>query len=149
VDAGSAGLPIEAVVGGIALLALLIYVGLYWRGLTGSERYAKGFVIDQCPVCGRGNLVVETRDERTFGVPRARRTVRCTACRSVLRETGNRRWRYAVDPLENSWLYERYNGREIDDDTLKLLTSQPAVSSEPPSARPPVTPPAFVDDEDA
>lgn len=148
-DRNGAGLPIEAIIGGFALVAVLIYASLYWRGLAGAERYAKGFVIDRCPVCQRGEMVVEARDERAFGIPRIRRTVRCTACRSVLRETGNRRWRYAVDPLENSALYERYNGREIDDDTLKMLASQSVRPVSPPAPRPPSTPPAFVDDEDA
>jgi hypothetical protein len=128
---------------------VLGYVGLYWHGLAGAERYAKGFAIQYCPVCRRGELAVEARDERVFGIPRVRRTVRCIVCRSVLRETGNRRWRYAVDPIENPLLYERFNGREIDDDTLKALAQQSATPAEPPTPRPPVTPPAFVDDEDA
>jgi hypothetical protein len=142
-------LPIEAVVGGAALVIVLGYIGLYWRGLAGAERYGKGFVVETCPVCGRGELVIEARNERTFGIPRVRRIVHCTVCRSTLRETGVRRWRYAVDPIENPALYERYNGREIDDDTLKLLANQPVSPSEPPTPRPPATPPAFVDDEDA
>jgi hypothetical protein len=125
------------------------YVGLYWRGLSGAERYARGFVVDYCPVCRRGSLVVESRHERVFGIPNARRTVQCTVCRSVLRETGNRRWRYAVDPIENHTLYERFNGREIDEETFKVLASEVTVSSEPPVPRPPATPPAFVDDEEA
>jgi hypothetical protein len=124
------------------------YVSLYWRGLLAAERYAKGFVVDYCPVCMRGSLVVESRDERVFGIPNARRTVQCTVCRSVLRETGHRRWRYAVDPIENPPLYERFNGREIDEELLRVLARELAVPSEPPAPRPPATPPAFVDDED-
>jgi hypothetical protein len=140
---------IEAIVGGAALFILLAYVGLYWRGLAGAERYARGFVAETCPVCGRGEMVIEARNDRLFGIPRVRRTVHCTVCRSVLRETGARRWRYAVDPIENAALYERYNGREIDDDTLKVLANQPVNPAEPPTTRPPASPPAFVDDEDA
>jgi hypothetical protein len=75
--------------------------------------------------------MVETKQDRLLGIPRPRRTVRCTECRSVLREVGNRRWRYAVDPMENPALYKHYNGREIDDATL--------VEIEPPS---------FTDEED-
>ncbi len=109
---------IEAVVGAIILVAVLIYALLYWRGLVGLERYDDGFVIDRCPVCDRGDLIVETRQERVLGIPTARRTVRCSQCRSVLRETGNRRWRYAIDPVENHDLYQQLNGQELDEPGL-------------------------------
>jgi hypothetical protein len=135
--------PAEAVVGGVLLLAVLTYVGFYWRGLAAGDRYAQGFVVDRCPVCSRGELEIETRVERWFGVPRPRRIVRCSSCRSVLRETGHRRWRYAVDPLENPALYKLYNGQEVDENTLVALRSgKPA-----PRNRPNV-PPAFMDDDD-
>ena len=145
--AGGAGIPVEAVVGGSILLAILGYIALYLRGAAAAERYAQGFVIDRCPVCRQGELVVETRQERSFGIPRPRSTVRCTHCRSLLREVDHRRWRYAVDPLQNSGLYERYNGREIDEDILKSLAAETPTQS-PVRPRPPVTPPSFVDDED-
>jgi uncharacterized protein YraI len=141
--------PIEALVGGATLLFILAYIGLYVRGLLGAERYAKGFALDRCPVCYRGELTIEARDERILGIPRVRRTVHCSNCRSVLREIGDRRWRYAVDPIENPALYERYNGREIDDDTLRMLANQPVTPDLPPTPRPPSIPPAFVDDEDS
>lgn len=141
------GVPIEAVVGGIVLLVVLGYIGLYLRGLASAERYARGFVVDHCPVCQQGFLTIEARLDRVAGIPRARRTVRCSHCRSLLRETGNHRWRYAVDPLENSAMYERFNGREIDDNTLRSLHRQPVTPPEP-RPRPPVTPPAFVDDDE-
>lgn len=137
----------ETIIGAIILLGILGYVGLYLRGLASAERYAHGFVIDRCPVCRKGEFIVETRRERWFGVPRPRHIIRCTNCRSVLRETSRRRWRYAVDPLQNSILYERYNGREIDEETLRALAQQPPPA--PPAApRPPLTPPSFVDEED-
>ena len=105
--------PIEAVIAIGILLAILIYVAMYWNATVVARRYTDGFVVDDCPVCGRGQLHIEAKHERSFGMPRVRHTVRCDACRSVLRETGTRRWRYAVDPAENQVLYERYNGREI------------------------------------
>jgi uncharacterized protein YraI len=142
-------LPVEAIVGGLALLLVLIYIGLYWRGLAAVERYNKGFVIHRCPACDRGDLVVETKVDRLLGIPRPRRTVRCTECRSVLREVGPRRWRYAVDPMENPALYKHYNGHEIDDATLVEIARQPVSSeSEPVVPRTPLRPPSFTDDDD-
>jgi hypothetical protein len=140
--------PVEAIVGGIILLLVLGYVGFYLRGTAAAERYSKGFVIERCPACDRGRLTVETRVDRLLGIPRPRRTVRCSECRSVLREVGNRRWRYAVDPVENTALYKHYNGQEIDDLTLSQITQQPAPVSTPPQAHPPVTPPSFTDEDD-
>ncbi len=140
--------PVEALVGVLMLAAILAYAALYLRGAAATERYAAGFVVDECPVCRRGHLLVEARQERVLGIPRARRIVRCTECRSVLRETGYRRWRYAVDPLENAAVYQRYNGQEIDEEALIALAQQPPQAEDaPPVPRPPVTPPSFVDDE--
>lgn len=136
--------PIEALIGGIGLLAVLVYIGVYLRGITASERYAKGFVVERCPVCRRGELIVESKQERSMGVPNARHTVRCTECRSVLREIGNRRWRYAVDRLENPIMYDRFNNREVDEETLKVLVEQPIVPLNPR----PITPPDFVEGEE-
>jgi hypothetical protein len=139
--------PIEAVAGGLMLLGILVYLGLYMRGVSGAERYARGFVVDTCPVCRRGQMLVETRQERWFGIPRARHIVRCTECRSVLRETGYRRWRYAVDPMANPTIYQHYNGQEVDEETLNLLPSNPPDPAGDPRA--PVTPPSFVDDDES
>jgi hypothetical protein len=117
-------LPIEAIVAIVVLLALLIYVGLYLRALASMGLYKNGFVVETCPVCGRGHLSVESKQERFLGIPSAKRTVRCDACRSVLRETGAKKWRYAVDRIENPTLYERLNGREISDTELRQLSKQ-------------------------
>jgi len=145
VATGSSGLQVapEAVLGVMALIVILVYIGLYWRGLTAQERFAEGFIIETCPVCGRGHLQVETRTERLVGIPRPRSTVRCTECRSLLRQVGKRTWRYAVDPFESPALYARYNGRSIDEETLKALRTTPST----PEVRPPTKPPTFVDDE--
>ena len=136
--------PTEAIVAGAVVLFILIYVVFYLRGSMLTDRYSSGFVIESCPVCQRGHLTVEARVERVFGVPRPRRTIRCDACRSVLRQTGDRWWRYAVDPLENPAMFDRFNNREIDDSTLTLLGREPI---HPESSRP-VQHPDFVDDDD-
>ncbi len=140
-------LPVEALVGGGLLALVLGYTALYARGLAQGSRYAKGFIFSTCPICQRGEPLLEARQERWFGVPNTRWIVRCTECRSVLRETGRRHWRYAVDPLENPFLFERFNGREMDDELLRELARRAPefAASRPPR---PVTPPAFVDDED-
>jgi hypothetical protein len=138
------GLPPEALVGGGLLALVLGYIGLYWRGAAAMDRYAGGFVIETCPVCKRGRLSVETRLNRFLGIPRPRSTVRCDSCRSVLREAGSRRWRYAVDRAFNPGLYQRWNGSLIDEETLKTLIDQ---LTAPPTARPPITPPKFIDDD--
>ncbi|MFN8529423.1 MAG: hypothetical protein U0670_12485 [Anaerolineae bacterium] len=140
------GLPTELWVGGGALLLALGYIGMYWRGAVGAERYADGFVIDRCPACGRGNLHVDTTVTRTLGIPRARYTVRCTACRSVLREAGTRRWRYAVDRSANPVLYDRYNNRVLDESQLPAVSQQAGVRQAP-HVRTPSIPPDFVSDD--
>lgn len=132
--------PIEAVVGAFILLAMLIYAGLYLRAAHYAERYTQGFAIKICPVCGEGELVVEARQTRFLGIPRVRRIVRCSVCRSLLREIGRDQWRYAVDPLPNPAMYEHYNGVEISTATLRQLADAPIVL---PSK--PITPPDFVD----
>jgi hypothetical protein len=139
-------IPIEAIIGGLGLLAALIYIGFYWRGLAAAGRYKRGIGIPVCPACGEGKLEVETRSGRFLGIPRPRHTVRCTNCRSVLREIEPGRWRYAVDPLVNHALYRQYNSRELTDaDLAGLATLQPGDA--PPEIRPPSVPPAFVDDD--
>ena len=109
----------------------------------------KGFVYyDVCPVCRRGTPLIEHRQERWFGIPRIRHIVRCSECRSVLRETGNRLWRYAVDPLENPVIYEQYNGQEIDESELAHLAQNPPSTTRARQPRPPADPPSFVDGDD-
>jgi hypothetical protein len=144
-EEGTSGVPIEAIVGGVGIALVLIYVAFYLRGAAAANRYADGFVVEQCPVCQRGQLYVEARNDRLFGIPRVRRIVRCTNCRSVLRETGERRWRYAVDGFENLALFEMYNGREVSDRDIASLVERPVYSD--PGA--PITPPSFTEDEDA
>ncbi|MEM6527612.1 MAG: hypothetical protein AAF653_04920, partial [Chloroflexota bacterium] len=134
VDGG--GLPLEVIAGSVAIVAVVAYAGLFLAGTVAADRYAGGFVVEECPVCQRGTLTVDSRADRVVGIPRTKRIVRCNECRSILREVGPRRWRYAIDPLENSELYQQYNGRVIDDNTLGRLGSDE-----------PKTPPQFVDEE--
>lgn len=132
---------IEAIIGIVIFILVLIYVALYWNGLSSADRYVDGFVIDDCPVCRAGKLHVESRQERFLGIPAAKHTVRCDNCRSILREVGNRRWRYAVDRMENPELFERYNTREIMTGELATLLVQKQVASTS------QTLPEFVDDD--
>lgn len=147
-SAPSSGLSPEVLIAGIVLLAILVYAFFYWRGTSGSERYTSGFVIETCPVCQRGHLIVESRQERLLGIPRARHSVRCSECRSVLREVSEHQWRYAVDPIANPDLYQRFNGKIIDEQTLIDLSHNQTGSSGQLSAPPAQsTPPDFVDDD--
>lgn len=140
-------LPIELLVGLAAIAAVLGYAGLYWRGLVATERYRSGFVIRRCPVCNQGDLIVETRRERAFGIPFARHIVGCTNCRSVLREAGNRRWRYAVDRMDNPQLYQALNGKILSEDEIRVLASQ-ARADEPVQPKIAPRPPRFLDDDE-
>lgn len=126
---GGLSLPPEAIVGGIVVLLVLLYLLLYLRSTIVAGRYRDGFVVDVCPVCHRGHLQVEERRDGILGIPLVRWTVRCTNCRSILREVGRRRWRYSVDRTANRAMYDRFNGRHITDDELQRLamtTSRPS-----------------------
>jgi hypothetical protein len=138
---GGFSIPVEAMIGLTILLIVLGYIFLFWRGLVAADRYRDGFVIDECPVCKRGGLTVEEKPGRLLGIPQTRRTVRCDVCRSVLRETGAGRWRYAVDRIENPTMYDRFNGKEITDDELVRLAGNP------PKGRARPTNPEFVDED--
>jgi hypothetical protein len=139
--APSGGLGAEALAAGLIFLAILGYLFAYLRGAAGAKRYASGFVIETCPICRTGHLTVEARTERSLGIPSTRHVVKCDTCRSILRETGNARWRYAVDRSANPALYDKLNNRELREDTLKRLLESP---SDTPT---PITPPGFVDDD--
>jgi hypothetical protein len=134
------------VVGSGLLVLVLGYVVFYWRGLSAADRYASGFVIDRCPICKQGHLIVETRTVRVLGIPRPQAIVRCDVCRSVLREVSARRWRYAIDRAASPTLYNQLNGRVVSEETLTMLAD--ASSRETPSVRPPAKPPTFVDEEE-
>ncbi|MCB0187445.1 MAG: hypothetical protein KDE31_24420, partial [Caldilineaceae bacterium] len=118
---GGPAIPPEALVGGFIVLLVILYVVLYLRSSVVASRYRNGFVVDVCPICHRGHLQVEERKDSILGIPLTRWTVRCTNCRSILREVGRRRWRYTVDRTANRALYDRFNGRHITDEELRRL----------------------------
>ena len=112
----------ERWIGGTVVLFGLVYATVYGLGLASVDRYRKGFVATQCPVCHDGELQLESKEQPILGIPRVRRTVKCTECRSVLREVGTRRWRYAVDRLSNSSLFDYLNGKVLDDLAIQRLS---------------------------
>lgn len=105
-------------VGIAALIVLGLYVIIFAASSGVVERYATGFIIERCPVCEVGYLDVEERPYRVLGIPRVRRTVRCDNCRSVLREVGRRRWRYAVDAYANPEMYDELNNTIVTENEL-------------------------------
>lgn len=131
----------EAIAAGVIVLGIIGYLVAYLRGAAGAKRYAAGFVIDTCPICREGSLMVESRTERNLGIPNTRHLVKCDNCRSLLREIGGGRWRYAVDRAANPVLFDRLNNRELREDTLQRLLDNPL------DAPAPQVKPGFVDDD--
>lgn len=115
------------------------YVILYALNGAAIDRYATGFIMPICPVCEQGYLNIEERPYRVLGIPRVRRTVRCDNCRSVLREVGRRRWRYAVDPNANQTLYSELNNKTVSE--AELLSFAPEATPEDAS-------PSYIEDSD-
>ncbi len=106
------------VLGGMVTLLVGGYMVSYSMNAAAMDRYGQGFVINQCPVCEVGHLELEERFNRILFIPRVKRTVRCDHCRSVLREVGKRKWRYAVDPAANPDLYRAMNNQVIHENEL-------------------------------
>lgn len=132
----SGGIRPELVFAGLGLLLIVGYVWLYLRGAAAAGRYAAGFVVDTCPVCGEGKLHIEARSERSMGIPTTKHVVRCDNCRSVLREVGRDRWRYAVDRTANPRMYDRLNNRELGEATIRRLAER-GLDDLPPGSEPP------------
>lgn len=137
----------ETIIAGVMLVLILLYIAAYLLGLRAVGRYTDGFVVDRCPVCQQGTLDIEARQVRFLGVPIVRRRIRCTHCRSVMREMGTRRWRYAIDPNANSAMYERYNGKIIEDYRLIELDQNPILPDQPHIRKPPTVFPRQDDDD--
>lgn len=136
---------IAALLGGLVALYLVFYVA----GAANAGRYhPEGFVVQTCPVCRRGELWLDERRRRFLGIPRVRRTVRCTYCGSVLRQMGRSRWRYSVDGKENPELYRRLNGRVVTD--ADLLAMAPPRQAQQPTAtpKPDFEPPRYIEGDD-
>jgi hypothetical protein len=111
---------------GIGILITVLLGGYaisYTLSVSALRRYDTGFVIRRCPVCEAGKLQMEERPYRILGIPKVRRAVRCDRCRSVLREVGKQRWRYAIDPVENQTLYQNLNNRIVGEQTLVELAA--------------------------
>jgi hypothetical protein len=127
--AESARAPLEAIVAVAALSIVFTYIAYYWRGASRAERFSGGFLIERCPACEKGTLSAETRMTRILGIPRPTHTIRCDNCRSVLREVGDGEWRYAVDPVVNQPLYQKWNNKVIRSEQLAKLNAVSALKS--------------------
>jgi hypothetical protein len=117
-DSGQPISPLLMILGGLLTLAVGGYMVSYAMNAAAVDRYARGFVINRCPVCEIGHLDLEERFNRILLIPRVKRTVRCDNCRSVLREVGKYKWRYAVDPAANPNLYQAMNNRIVHENEL-------------------------------
>lgn len=117
-DSGQPISPLLLILGGLLTLGVGGYMVSYAMNAAAVDRYARGFVINRCPVCETGHLDLEERFNRILYIPRVKRTVRCDNCRSVLREVGKRKWRYAVDPAANPNLYRAMNNNIVHENEL-------------------------------
>lgn len=115
-----------------------IYLAVFAAQSAAVDRYREGFPLTLCPVCQEGELYLDERRERILGIPRIRRAVRCDHCRSVLRQVGPQRWRYAVDRAEHLSFYERLNGKVLSE--AQLLEISPEFA---------YTPPEYIPDDQA
>lgn len=124
-DDGDSGLPVPyLLLGGAVALLVLVYAGAYVAQAANLARYQEGFLLTVCPICARGSLYLEDRRYRMLGIPRVRRVVRCDECRSVLRQVGRGRWRYAVDELENPAAYDALNNRVVTERDLWAIAPE-------------------------
>ncbi len=124
-DDGDSGLPVPyLLLGGAVALLVLVYAGVYVAQAANLARYQEGFLLTVCPICARGTLYLEDRRYRVLGIPRVRRVVRCDECRSVLRQVGRGRWRYAVDELENPDAYRALNNRVVTERDLWAIAPE-------------------------
>lgn len=124
-DDGDSGLPVPyLLLGGAVALLVLGYAGAYVAQAANLARYQEGFLLTVCPICARGTLYLEDRRYRVLGIPRVRRVVRCDECRSVLRQVGRGRWRYAVDELENPAAYSALNNRVVTERDLWTIAPE-------------------------
>jgi hypothetical protein len=123
-DRGPTTAAILVILGVGASLAVLGYVGIYATQSARMDQYVEGFILSICPVCEQGHLFLGERRYRTLGIPRARRVVRCDHCRSVLRQVGRQRWRYAVDSAESPDLFRELNGRVVTERELVEISPE-------------------------
>jgi beta-N-acetylhexosaminidase len=106
-----------AVVAGIGVT----YGSFYMAGARSRSRFARGFIIERCPCCGGYDLNIKASRRRVLGIPKAKHAVRCESCGSVLRESGGGVWHYTISEFANPMLYARFNDKNVDEKTLRLL----------------------------
>ena len=106
-----------AVVAGLGVT----YGSFYMAGARSRSRFARGFIIERCPCCGETELHIKASRRRVLGIPKAKHAVRCESCGSVLRENGAGRWHYTISEFANPTLYARFNDKNVDERTLRLL----------------------------
>jgi hypothetical protein len=99
----------------------MTYGGVYVAAARSRSRFSGGFIIERCPCCGEYELRVKSSRRRVLGIPKARHTVRCELCGSVLRENGGGLWHYTVSAFANPGLHARFNDKTVDEKTLRLL----------------------------
>lgn len=119
--------------GGAVLLAV-VYAGVYLVQAASVNRVGPEFMLDICPVCEAGRLHLDARRYRVAGILRVRRVVRCDNCRSILRDIGRQRWRYAVDRAANPALYDQLNGHVVTEQQLLQIS--------------PEQPPRYIEDDE-
>ncbi|MBN1428624.1 MAG: hypothetical protein JXB07_09565 [Anaerolineae bacterium] len=107
--------------GGTIVLGMVVYVWRRSSGMREIRRYAGGFPLDICPACHEGHLTLDEVVHYSMGVPIVRRSVRCDACRSMLRELRPGRWRYTVDPYANPALASRYKNRRLSRSDIEAM----------------------------
>jgi len=112
------------IAGGILAALAAMYVGTYLTQAASVARTAGDFPLTVCPVCEHGTLALDQRRYRVLGIPRVRRVIRCDTCRSVLRQVGRGRWRYAVDGAVNAALFDRLNGRVVTGSQLREISPE-------------------------
>ena len=112
------------IAGGILAALAAVYVGTYLTQAASVARTAGDFPLTVCPVCEHGTLALDQRRYRVLGIPRVRRVIRCDTCRSVLRQVGRGRWRYAVDGAANAALFDRLNGRVVTGSQLREISPE-------------------------
>ncbi|MFN8448817.1 MAG: hypothetical protein U0521_09555 [Anaerolineae bacterium] len=129
----------------VLLVVVVGYVALYWRACPPGSATCRG-LRDRAPGVPAGASDRRDAPGARARHPRPQAIVDCDTCRSVLREVGRGRWRYAVDRAANPVLYNQPNGRVISADMLRAL--EESAPREAPPVRPPARPPTFVDDEE-
>lgn len=106
--------------------AVLLYI---WRRAASRQeltRYRDGIAVHRCPVCQTGRLSLEETAQLWMGIVQINRSIRCSMCRSVLRQVRPGMWRYAIDPYINPALARDFNGQQFTDAQLAAFSEKAA-----------------------